>query len=681
MLSFLPAKLSVSNGIITISNISKKTLQNDFRRIFETSRVNKYLFQESGFNNVRFPEFFALELYHMLDVVKNARYLGTSIRKLQQIQDLLMSETWLRDTFDKKKDILNKKHFNLFKFEPLPHQVDFINYYNSTIPRYDLKGMLVAAAPGSGKTMLTLLTAECLESDFIFVICPKPALETVWLKSTVGKDSLYKRDPSVWSCASREPYRKERILIFNYEALNKALDMTGRFRGKKVTVILDESHNLNEMKSLRTQLFIELCKDLESQNVLLATGTPIKALAVETVPLLTTIDPLFTEDVKTMFLKLYAGEATRLTEILTRRLNVVSFKVSKEVLKLDEPVFEDILVTIADGDKYTLTAIAKDMLEYVSTRTLEIEKQRPEAIAFFNKILADIHKLSTNKVIYSKQHIEDFNVRFNMYKVNLNTILYAYKKGNLMSVTDEMSYCNKFEKNVIIPLIVNKDDRERFKDVKSIVKYPKLKIKGECLGRVLGKKRIEAHVSMVKAIPFDDVIESSTKKTVIFTSYVEVVNAIDSSLIKLGYNPLKVYGEFTSELKSIVNKFEKDKDANPLVATYASLSTAVPLTMADTMIVINPPYRDYIMTQTIARIHRIGTSTQTRIFNTLLDTGDEKNISSRGFDIIQWSKEQSEAILNLKTSDNVPDEESVSLESYITDVDKKTIGNSIISIW
>jgi hypothetical protein len=681
MFSFLPAKLSVSNGIVTISNISKKTIHRDFKRVFETSRVNKYLFQESGYNNIKFNEFFALELYYMLDIVKNAAYLGTSIRKLEQIQELLMTETWLSGINKKYPSILDKRKLELFKFKLLQHQSDFISYYDNTVPRYDLKGMLLAAAPGSGKTLTSLALAECLRSDIIIVICPKVALDTVWLKSTRGPDSLYKKDSTTWACNGREPYKRERIVMFNYEALDKALAMVNRFKGLKVTIILDESHNLNEIKSLRTQLFIELCNETKSKNVILATGTPIKALGVETVPLLSAIDPLFTEEVKALFVKLYAGEATKLSEILTRRLNVVSFKVSKEVLKLDEPIIEDILVKIPDGDKYTLTSISKDMIEYVKARTEEINKIRPEAIAFFNKMLADVTALSNNKIIYSKKHIDEFNDRMFRYKSSLNAVVYAYKQGNLATVNTEMAYCNAFEKNVIIPLIVNKADRERFKDVKSIVKYPKLKIKGECLGRVLGKKRVEAHLSMVKSIEFDDFIESTKKKTVIFTSYVEVVEAVDAVLKKEGYDPLKVHGEFTGELKSIVNRFEKDASINPLIATYASLSTAVPLTMADTMVVINPPYRDYIMKQTIARIHRIGANSQTRIFNILLDTGEEKNISSRGFDIIQWSKEQSEAILDLKTSDNVPDEETVSLESYIVDLKQSNTGRSILSVW
>ena len=51
-----------------------------------------------------------------------------------------------------------------------------------------------------------------------------------------------------------------------------------------------------------------------------------------------------------------------------------------------------------------------------------------------------------------------------------------------------------------------------------------------------------------------------------------------------------------------------------MIATYKSLSTAVPMTMADVMIMVDTPFRDYIFQQTIARINRLGTTTQTYVY-------------------------------------------------------------------
>ena len=211
-----------------------------------------------------------------------------------------------------------------------------------------------------------------------------------------------------------------------------------------------------------------------------------------------------------------------------------------------------------------------------------------------------------------------------------------------------MKEATSFEKTYIIPNLPTKELRDTFKDVKSVVKYAGLKIRGECLGRVLGRARIDAHISICQHIEYKDIIDSTEKKTLIFTTWQEVVEETMKHLQKEGYNVLAVYGDQTKNLASIVSRFETDKAANPLIATYASLSTAVPLIMADTMIIINPPFRDYVMRQTVARIARKGATTQTRIFNIILDTGDLPNISSRNVDIMQWSREQVNFFLGLK---------------------------------
>jgi len=46
-------------------------------------------------------------------------------------------------------------------------------------------------------------------------------------------------------------------------------------------VILDESHNLNNDVSLRTQFFIDICRKIQAMHVLWMSGTPVKALGFE----------------------------------------------------------------------------------------------------------------------------------------------------------------------------------------------------------------------------------------------------------------------------------------------------------------------------------------------------------------------------------------------------------------
>jgi SNF2 family DNA or RNA helicase len=234
-------------------------------------------------------------------------------------------------------------------------------------------------------------------------------------------------------------------------------------------------------------------------------------------------------------------------------------------------------------------------------------------------------------------------------------------------------------------MLSSKGDKEKFMHAKTLVKYLKLKVRGECLGRILGRKRINAFRDLVKYINFEPFIETTEKKTVIFTTYTEVVEEVLNNLKNQKYTPLAVYGQFTKDLASIVNKFEKVEEINPLVATYASLSTAVPLIMADTMVIINPPFRQYIMDQTIARIHRLGSTTQTRIFNINLVTGTKPNICSRTVDIMQWSKEQVGAILGVSGGDEADEVGSVSMEEIAISLEhgnyQANLTPSVLSNW
>lgn len=513
-------------------------------------------------------------------------------------------------------------------------------------------------------TFTSLALSECLGAERIIVICPNNALHTVWLKSTIGKDSLYIEDESVWSSASKKPYNGEKIVIFHYEALGQLQAMLPKLSQYKCALILDESHNFNELKSLRTNTFIEICKAPFIKDIIYSSGSPVKALAIETVPLLSVMDPLFTSEVRALFTRLFAGEATRLSEVLQRRLSVLSYKVDKSVLNREKPVIEDILVKIPNGDKFTLTAIATEMEAYTALRREQIKRELPETTKFYEVQIAKVTDIILNGRVFSSEFKKQFKINLETYRRYVKAIREGGSGFNLSALKEELVFCNRFEKETIMANIESKADRDKFKDAKTIMKYPDLKIRGECLGRILGKSRIEAINAMIPHIDYADLIDSTEKKTLVFTSFVDVVVRLDAFLKKDGYNPLLVYADFTADLNNIVKRFEAKEELNPLIATYASLSTAVPLVMADTIIVMNPPFRDYIMQQTIARVDRLGATTQTRIFNIILDTGDVPNISSRNVDIIEWSRKQSDAILGI----SVPTEEdelSITIEQLI----------------
>lgn len=664
MFSYVKKTLGIINviekdRIIHVDGVPGYFIEKDISNIWKTSKITSNMFIKITRNTFSIPSFFALDLVYILEeVTKNRRVGAGNARTARKVIDALYENTWLKDIKEDKAPIIDFKKINLFYKTPLEFQLNFLEKYNTVVPKYNLNGYLLAGAAGSGKTYTGMVLAECRNADHIIVVCPSNAIYRVWESSVLNE---YKEPPTYWIAAENKQYFNQKYIITHYEALGKLIEVAAGLRGR-IVIILDESHNLNDITSQRTQKFIELCKLTNSKDIVWASGTPIKALGSESIGLFSTLDPLFDDSVKERFKKMYGKDAKRAIDILNNRFNLVSHKIEKKELNLKEPIIENIPITTPDSELFTLEAIKKDMQDFVKERNEYYASKKKEHYEFYKQCID----------FYSKSIISDNDIKeLELYKKNIKLI----QTTELKFVKEESIFCNKLENNKIIQSLPQ-DWRKDFKNIKSVVKYLQLKIQGECLGRVLGRKRMECILSISNNFDYLKYIESTEKKTIIFTSYVDVLENCEKKLIQLGLNPLAVYGKTNNELNSIITLFDKDVNINPLVATYPSLSTAVPLVMADTMIMLNAPFRDYIHQQAISRIHRLGSDTQVYVYIPYLDTGNKPNLSSRTIDILKWSQEQVAAITGIKSPFEI-EELNISTESIDKDINILDFGVSI----
>jgi SNF2 family DNA or RNA helicase len=630
-------RVQESGGHITIDGVPTAAIVKDVSRVWGTTKITNNIFTKMTKNSLTFPSFFALEIYFIFDQLVKERKLGTSVRTLKKVCEEMLEVTWLANTQkDPTHTPLDLSRLNELDYPPKDFQREFFEAYNNNVPRFGLNGILLAGAPGSGKTYMCLAICAMSKADKTIIICPKNALGRVWeseIKARFTKKRTY------WlSGESKDVPRDRDIYVFHYEALELAMKNASILRGSNTLVILDESHNLNELDSIRTGNFVNFCRSVNAKNIIEASGTPIKAMGGEAIPLLQAVDPLFTPEVQERFKAIFGVSSKRALSILKHRLGYVSFKIEKSRLGLDAPISETIHVKIPNGNDFTLKTIGEEMRAFVKAQLETYKKQ--EAI-YTKDFFALLEKA------YKKVSIPNAK-EFPTYKAQVERVKKFADMGDLLSIKEDIKAVNRFEKAVIIPAL-DGVDKARFKEVKSLYKYVSLKVQGEALGRVVGRKRVECHLAMLPYIDFGTICESTEKKTLVFTSFVPVLESAVKLLEKQGMKPLAVYGATNSNLSSIVASFEKEDDLNPLVATFNSLSTAVPLVMADTMVLINSPFRTYILEQTISRIHRIGATTQTRVFTTLLDTGEEPNISTRSSEILAWSQEMVEAITGIKS--------------------------------
>lgn len=644
----LRAPTIVKKGdIYSINGLDPYLVRDSLEILYETKKVGKNIFLNATNTTLSFHEFFLPDIhYTILRLINNKDTLGKKlpIRRFAQVLALIESETWLKPLNPKPE--VDFSLLNDMTFKPLEHQMDFLENIKYRKLQYLLKGSILNAAPGSGKTLTSLFAAKLLELDTVVIIGPLNTVRRVW-ENTIK--IAYKHPQTYWlSVEDKSLTTPYDFYVVHKEFLSKFEEMIKFIRNKKIMVVIDECHNFNELKSAQTLNLIRVVKALNPYYTLLMSGTPFKALAIEVIPSLRLIDSFMTEEAEASFKAIYKGNNTKAIEILKNRLGFISVIVKKEELKLKEPIFTTLNIILEDGEKYTLDYVKAEMIGFIKKQTEIYKKRRPQDLIFFNMCLKE-HEASLRKPADIKA--------FDIYKKNLDIVI---NHPNVFDIPERIILCNKYEKENIKPSI-KKEFRAQFKDIKALIKYPKLKIMGECLGFVLNKARQECFMALARKINYEEIIEATIKKTIIFTNYISVADTVIKTLSDK-YNPIGVYGEQVSNLAGSVKIFDENPTINPLVATYLALSTAVPLIMADTIILIDMPWRDYILQQAIARVWRLGNTGNTYVFMTKLDTQGKPNIVSRSIDIISWAKDQVEEITGVKspiefTEDNIGTED------------------------
>ena len=634
-------EVSESNKYITLHGFNGSRLVDAINKVWGTSKISNNIFHSATYIAVKFHKFFLMDTIYALEKLIDEPKVPVSRRSLRIAVSKLKELTELRAVFQPGVDnsLIDRNAVNLFKVSPLPWQSEYLDIYSDRLLKYKLKGHLLDAKPGTGKTIASLILMESLKADTIIVVSPKNAVIDVW-KETL--DNKYKNTPKYFhSLSGLPPTLGQHVYVIHYEYIPKFLEYLSKVNVGdlgKVALVVDESHNFNEINSQRTQSLVELTKKYVHYSLWMS-GTPIKALGKEVIPLLHCIDPLFDEACEKSFAAVFGKNSERALDILANRIGILSHTVKKEDVVSDVKLYRyQANVTLKNGDDYTLPVIRLKMKAFIEERS----KYYKENMKSFEEDYKYGIELYRNSIKGRSQEIK----LLDDYLSKVHTI----RKGwDPYTMKDISRYCNTFERAKIIPMLPS-DIKKAFRKAKSVYKYVNLTIMGECLGSILGKARTQCNVDIasnlgtMKLIPLnsgpdlglmtlDEILTNAKKKTIMFTSFVEVVTTLKAKLMEDQYRPAVVFGETNKDLPKIVESFDKEDAVNPLVATFQSLSTAVPLIMANTIIMLNIPFRDKDYVQAVARAHRKGQTEDVYAIDVLLDTGDVPNISTRSKDI------------------------------------------------
>lgn len=642
--SFAPSVESVGS-YYDVSGINLNHFEVDLRANFGTSVIFNRMIVKVNSRRFRIHKFFTVELAWILDHFtnnKNKRQVDryrVGMYKYKQLYDELKAKTWIQSTFEKYAPYDVDKALKKFRFTPFINQREFLEDYSRIKYGYQLRGCLLDAEPGSGKTFTSLVWSEMISPYKTVIVVPKHLVNKPWVNEMTNM--YFKQAPKIWTSLDGtrmiDNLDKEYFIIYKENLRSGDYDdfLTKVTKGGKepVKVIVDESHNYNEHKSQQTQGLIELCSHKFVSDVLFMSGTPIKAQGRETFALFTIIDKFFDKAVQNDFLKMYGRDNAFLNEMLAHRLGRIKYTITK-IEGMDSPPEPKMVPVKFEGaDRYTLTNIRVEMMDFISERVTFYHKNMPKYVSDWNKYV-DGYRQWISGDAAEEQQVDKY----------VEIVNYFQKHGyNNFTDSDKSKYCHMVEAKIEHEL--RGDDLKYFRHIKSAVKYVGLKIRGEALGRVLSQARMQAVRDIIEHAGLPEMIASVKKKTVIFTSYIEVIKELERYFERQGVKTLSVHGENSKDIDKVVNEFGDNKEIPVLITTYNTLREGYPLIMANQLILMNAPFRSYELKQTIARIYRKGQDEECFVNMIDLDTGSEENITSRSIDIMEWSKEQVEVLL------------------------------------
>lgn len=599
-----------------ITGLNQRLLHRDINKTFKTTKIS-HVFEKIfffGFSKIAIHNFFLPEFVFILSQLPQR----SSYKK---VSNLIYSNTWMSNTvksvstssslnFDRLKNL----NYNLRSF-----QKDFLEEYIEKKKKYNLNGYILAFEQGLGKTFTSLALMACLDKEAVIIIAPKSTLRTVW-KNEI-ENIFGHGNKRIW--IHGEVPKESDFYIVNYESIEKLSLVISSLKNKNVGIIVDECHNFKNPKTKRAEKLSNVANITKCNDILLMSGTPIKALGVEMISILSLIDPYFDDDAKIIFTKAFGLNTNLANQILRNRLGMIMYrKLKSEVLTLPEKKYFEIKIKVKDGNKYTLKNVKNLVLDYINERR-----------NFYLK----------NKKIYENDFNECLDFLKNKFKKDPDFLTYlkilekVKKIGYSFEMKDEISWLNNYEKNILRNSLPS-DLKKKFDKSKAVVKYVDLKIMGEVIGGLLNQLRSEMFQKMIDNSPIFKIIDESEKKTILFTTFVDVAKYA-YNYTKKKYDPIIVFGETSGQVKAILDGFKTNENLNPLVATIQTLSTGVTLVEANTVIFLNQPWRHVDKSQAEDRVHRIGQDTDVNIFTFILDTGNEANLSTRMEDIISWSKD------------------------------------------
>ena len=610
------------------------------QKLWEKKKIPGY---KRKVTNLEVDLFFASELYNILMQLSDYY----NLRYYRRMAEYIKKNTYL-DNLDKNLDVkvdINRLNSILNDaYKPKDFQEEFIKKYFEYKEIYDLDGYILSFDQGLGKTFTAACISELIHPDQTIIVCMNTLKEN-WANELrlyfkkYNDIERFKREVYVYGVSKPKEYSKDtRYIIVNNESINKIFPLVKNTNS--TMIIVDESQNFRNLDSLQTKNMLKLKQITKSKDNLMMSGTPIKANPSEIVPAMMMIDRTFTLDLAKLYIKAFTSNTDTLSDVVQTRFNRTIYRKTKDqVLDLPSKTVTNFKLEYKDEDPYLMINVKKKVADRFQ-EILESYKDEVDSVK-------DEFRETTLK--YSSQD----------RTTTLDYIKFVDKGQDYESVHDSLyDLYDGFIKNNVYPNIKDKDELKRYKYVVSVYVYITQKCFFLAMGEVLPKIKAKAFNELYdnnKDLIYK-MINNNPKKTVIFSTIVEVVDHICDDLNKNDIKAVKITGSVKNRM-NIINQFREDDTVDVLVATSQTMGTGVTLVEANQMMVFCPPYRKADFDQACDRIYRIGQTHPVNIYN-IIGSTSSKDITTRMTDILDWSDQMVSSVL-----DNIVNEEAL-IEKY-----------------
>lgn len=584
--------------------------------------------------------------YHVFSIVVRGVFFGTTQISFEEffVVEVKKVFEWLYDAFHRPSykeviDLLaqNPRIIALEKpMEQVPgsvanklnnlgvdlkdYQKEFLYYYWNATHKVGLNGFIMAFEQGLGKTFTAISAVYALDLFPCIITAPKSTLLS-WKKSieTLLPEKFLKED--VINVGTNK------FTICNYEALEKVPQYLTEI---PKCMIVDEIQNFRYMNTSRVQNVIGLQSTYHIENVMALSGTPIKALASEFVPVMTLIDPMFrdSEMAQNIFKRLYnSGKYDNIASaVLQERLKLYMIrKEANKELNLPDKKKYDITLEVSNIEPYTLTTVMKNIQDYVVKET----EKRPK-----NEVARLYEQLE--KLLSQLPRSEVFKDEY------LNYYLSMVKKLEKMDVRnaqykDLMENVRNFEKDI---RSFNSELGKALSQTRRNITSYKFILLGRAIGEYFtrGKIRLLNDVVKENIKSLVNIVTNAHKKVLIFSTFKEPLILLNQELSNANIKSL--YVDSAASYNSKFEQFEKDPDTRVIMGSIQAIGTGTDglQKCCDTIIFLNRPFRSTDLQQAEARIHRQGQDSTCHIYYVNVDP-THPNVLSHEQKIMQWSKD------------------------------------------